>query len=379
MDTLDQVAAPRAPQPMGLLNMGGNLPPRVPHVFDDEYRAAIGAVLATEAPNALIGAHQFRGMEKDRLAGAKFVARRLPETPDANRVIVTNGTQGVLTMLLAGLVGRGGMLAIEDLSYPTMRQFAEMAGVGLCTIPMDDEGIVPDAYEAACKQHRPRAYYAMSSLQNPTTGIMSEERRRAVADISRKYGVAIIEDDIYSLLPANLPPPLAAYAPEISWYILGTAKSMAAALKVAYVVAPTAEAAQTYFWPGARATYWMCAPINVATVTTLIENDGASRIIAAVREETQSRQALVAERLAGASFRAVREGLHVWLTLPAHRPRAEFVAKVRELGIEISASDTYYLGDGEAPNAIRFGTGTPPTRAEFERGLDAIVRTCRSM
>ncbi|WP_051379819.1 PLP-dependent aminotransferase family protein [Bradyrhizobium murdochi] len=367
-------SADRHTTALSLLNMSGNLPPKVPHAFDAEYLAAVQTVLSRQSPNDLIGAHQFRGERRDRIAGAHFVGRRLPVAPNPDQLIVTNGTQGAITMLMAGLIGRGGTLAIEELSYPTMRQFADMLGIGLCSIPMDKEGMLPDAYEAACRIKSPAAVYALPTLQNPTTAIMSVDRRRNIAEISRKYGVAIIEDDIYSLLPFDLPPPLSAFAPEISWYILGTAKSMAAALKVAYLVAPSAEAAQSRFWPGVRATYWMCAPINAATVTALIENDAADRIIAAVRRETQARQALVMERLRHREFNAIAEGLHVWLKLPASQPRAEFVARVRSRGVEISASDTYFFGKDEPPNAIRFGTGTAPDREAFECGLDAIVR-----
>lgn len=371
----ESVLAPvHAHQASPILNMSGNLPPKVPHVFDDAFRAAIATVTEEEAPNDLLGAHQFHGSERDRIAGASFVARRLPEAPDPGRMIVCNGTQGALTMLMSGLVGRGGMLAIEELSYPTMRQFAQMLGIGLCAIPMDKEGILPDAYEAMCRAHKLCAYYAMPTLQNPTTGTMGIERRQAIAAISRRYGVAIIEDDIYSLLPRDVPPPLSSYAPEISWYILGTAKAMAAALKIAYVVAPSNEAARARFWPGMRATYWMCAPLGAAIVTQLISNGKADAIIEAVRAETHARQTLVAERLQQAEFRARPDGLHVWLALPSRLPRHEFAAKVRTFGAEISTSDTYFLGATEAPNAIRFGTGTPPSRAEFERGLDAITR-----
>ena len=363
---------PATPQTM-LLNMSGNLPPKVPHVFDDAYRAAVLRVLTDHAPNDLIGAHQFRGSERDRAAGAAFLARRLPEMPASERVVVANGTQSILTMLLSGLAGKGGTLAVEALTYPTIGRFAAMLGVDLAPVPMDAEGVMPDAFEAVCRSRRPAAFYVMPTLQNPTTAIMGPARRREIAEICRRHGVAIIEDDIYSLLPESLPPPLSAYAPEIAWYVLGTAKSMAAALKVAYVAAPTAALASDLFWPGGRSTFWMCAPINAAVISTLIEQNDADRIIAAVRAETQARQARVVERLAGAELRTMPECLHVWLSLPAHRARADFVAAIAARGVSISASDTYAVGETTPPNAVRFGTGAPRDRQAFERGLDTIA------
>ncbi|TWB87255.1 DNA-binding transcriptional MocR family regulator [Bradyrhizobium macuxiense] len=356
------------------LNMSGNLPPKVPHVFNDAYRGAVGGVLADFEPNDLIGAHQFRGSERDRCAGARFVARRLSEMPAPDRIVVANGTQSILLMLLASLVGRGRRLALESLSYPTLRSFADHLGFDLSPVPMDEEGALPDAFEAICRADRPAAYYAMPTLQNPTTGIMSVVRRQAIAEICRRYGIAIIEDDIYSLLPRDMPLPLSTFAPELSWYILGTAKSLAAALKVAYVVAPTAAAAAERFWPGVRATYWMCAPMNGSVVSKLIEIGHADRIIEAVRAETRARQAIVAERLAGADLRTRPDCLHVWLSLPDSRPASDFVSELRALGVEVSTSSTYAMGDTRPPNAIRFGMGTPRDRADFERGLNTITK-----
>ncbi|MDL2410714.1 PLP-dependent aminotransferase family protein [Rhizobium calliandrae] len=363
---------------MNPINMSGNLPPLVPHIFDDIYRAAIAQVLDDGSPNSLIGAHQFCGSERDRTAGARFAGLRLPQVPPADRVVVANGTQSILSMLLHSLVGKGGCLAIEALSYPTMHQFADMFGFRLSAVPMDHEGIEPEAFEAICHKDAPSAYYALPTLQNPTTAIMSVERRQAIAEICRRYGVAIIEDDIYSLLPHDIPPPLSSFAPELSWYILGTAKSMVAALKVAYLVAPNAEDIPKLFWPGVRATYWMCAPINAAVASRLIEGDGATRIIDAVRTETRERHALVAARFTGADLRSMPECLHVWLNLPEQRPADKFVAMVSSLGVNISPSATYAFGNGTPPNAIRFGTGTARDRATFERGLNAIIQAYHS-
>ncbi|MBP1299811.1 aminotransferase-like domain-containing protein [Bradyrhizobium elkanii] len=357
-----------------LLNMSGNMPPKVPPVFNEAYRLAAQRVLADFEPNDLIGAHQFCGSERDRAAGARFVSRRLPEVPSVDRIVVANGTQSILVMLLAGLVGRGRQLVLEALSYPTIRTFADQLGFGLSPVPMDEEGALPDAFEEVCRADRPAAYYAMPTLQNPTTATMTIERRRTIAKICQRYGVAIIEDDIYSLLPREVPPPLSAFAPELSWYVLGTAKSMAPALKVAYVVAPTAAAATERFWPGVRATYWMCAPMNASVVSTLIETGGSDRIIEAIRVETRARQAIVAERLVDADLRTRPDCLHAWLSLPNSRPASDFLADVRALGIDVGASSTFAIGDIAPPNAIRFGTGTPRDRAAFERGLDAIVK-----
>lgn len=358
---------------MPVINMSGNLPPRVPDIFDPALAGAIQDALRDRSPSTLVGAHAFRGAERDREAGARFLARRYGEAPPADRVVITNGTQSAIIMLMSGLVGAGRGLAVEALSYPTIKTFAAMLGVKLHPIAVDEEGLKPDAFEAACRLSKPRALYTMPTLQNPTTAIMSLARRKAIIAIARQHGVAIIEDDVYSVLPSSAPPPLAAMAPDICWYILGTAKCMAPGLKVAYVVAPTAADAQAAFWPGVRATFWNTSPLSAAVVTALIEGGGADRIIEAVRIETSARKAILVGRMQRAELRSPDGSLHVWARLPDTIARQSLVSKAATMGVEIGASDTFRFDDGPAANAIRFGVGTPLTRQDFETGLAALL------
>lgn len=360
--------SPAAPVPMT-----GNLPPRVPHVFDLEYRAAMHRMLDTRSPADWIGVHQFLGFPQDREAGAQFLTRRLSAAPDPERVVLSHSTQAILTVLCTSLVGQGGVLAVETLTYPTMGRFAKQLGTNLVGVEMDGEGIIPGSFQRVCQTRKPRALYTLPTLQNPTTALMGLERRQEITAIARQYGVAILEDDIYALLPPDLPPPLAELAPEISYYMLGTAKSIGAGLKAAYVVTPAKTDPKRLFWPGSGMTYWMIAPANAGVATDLIHNGGADRIICATREETRARQQMVSQTLKGADFTTSPECLHVWLKVPGGKTVPEFVADCRRRGAEVGPADTFLLAGGVAPDRIRFGTGKARTRADLQRGLDAIA------
>ena len=352
--------------------MSGNLPPKVPEAFDVECRQAFDAGLSGTPPSELIGAHQFNGAADDRAAGAVFIGKRLGFKPASECVLVTNGTQSAITMLLSGLVGTKGVLAVEELTYPTIRQFAKMMDIEVVAVAMDRDGMLPDHYEEICRSARPAALYTLPTLQNPTTSTMPADRRRAIAETSQRYNVSIIEDDIYGPLKESAPPPISSFAPEISWYILGTAKCMIPALKIAYVMAPSAPKARQLFWPGVRATYWMCAPINAALTSHLIQNGGADRVIQAVRKETRARQSMVKASAIGNVCTADPEGLHVWLEIPSDVQSGDLVERAAVEGVAIGKGEIHYFGHGTAPNAIRFGTGGPPTRKLFEFGLEVV-------
>jgi DNA-binding transcriptional MocR family regulator len=351
------------------IDLGRNHPPMVADVFDREYLAAQQEVLAALPPSAIAGHHRWQGTERDRVGGATFTARRLGSAPDWRRVVVTNGTQSGLLMLFAGIVGRGGTLVTEDLTYPPLLTFARHFGFRIVGAPIDDQGLVPDALEAIVKAERPQALYAVPTHQNPTTSIMPLARRREIARIARAHGLAIIEDDIYSLLTPDGPPPLSALAPELSWYVLGTAKSIAAGMKIAYVVAPSVEGAAQRFWPGVRGTHWMATPMSAAIMTALIENGGAGRIIEAVGEEARARQVFSRQALGNIAVTTAREALHLWFPLPAGLPRAALAERARANGLVIGTSDQYVADGKKAPEAVRIGIGNPRTRAELGDAL----------
>lgn len=353
--------------------MTGNLPPRVPEVFDREYGAAMRKILESRSLMDWIGVHQFLGMADDREAGAEFVARRLSAAPDANRIVLSHSTQALLTILCSSIIGTDGVLAVEEFAYPAMGKFAKQLGLNLVEVKLDDEGIIPESFETVCRTYRPKALYTVPTLQNPTTAMMSLARRKEVVTVARKYGVSIFEDDIYSLLPVDVPPPLAELAPEITYYMLGTAKSVGAGLKAAYLVVPTEADATRVFWPGSGTTYWMIAPANAGVASELIRNGGADRIIAATREETRARQVMVSETLENANFRTMAECLHVWLEIPQGHNVADYVDDCRRRGAEVGAASTFLLAGGKAPQRVRFGTGKARTRDDLQRGLNAIA------
>ncbi|MDX0574415.1 aminotransferase class I/II-fold pyridoxal phosphate-dependent enzyme [Sinorhizobium medicae] len=353
-----------------------NPPPPIIDVFDPIIRRAIGNILEHSSPSSIIGHHRWCGTERDREAGAVLCETRLGYRPDVGRIVLTSSTQSSLNMLLPGLVGDGGVLAVDELTYPPIKVFAARYGIKLAPVRLDDEGITPDAFRAVCEQERPKALYPLSTLQNPTTGTMSLQRRHEIVAIARHYNVSIIEDDIYSLIPENAPPPLSALAPEISWYLLGLAKSVAPGTKVAYVVAPSTSEARRLFWPGVRATFWMTAPLSAALATELVEARTLFDLLHAVRAATATRHRLVHQHFRSMDYRLGAGGLHVWIATPPGKTSVGVATELEHKGVLASTSDGFVIGDTPVPDTIRIGLGNPATDNILESALTIISSTC---
>jgi DNA-binding transcriptional MocR family regulator len=361
----------RTPPSRGAADMSMNLPP----LFDDPalVRRMWGAAAGLERQGGLplwLGYQEAGGSDADRAAGTRWLRERLPEITE-DRVLVCAGVQGALLALTSLLVRPGDVVCAEALAYPGFRALCAHLGVRIVGLEMDAEGLLPDAFEAACRANSPKALYCTPSLNNPTTATMSLARREAVAAIARRHGVPIIEDDAYGRLPADPPPALATLAPELTWYVGGLAKVMSPALRIAYLAAPDARgAARTA--AALRATVGMASPLTAAIATRWIEDGTDKAILTALQRETAARFSLVRQILDGHDYAGRADAFHVWLPLPAGWARSAFTARLGARGVGVVVSDAFSTID-PAPEAVRISLGAPETRAD----LAAAVRLIR--
>ncbi|MGP1255632.1 MAG: PLP-dependent aminotransferase family protein [Kiloniellales bacterium] len=359
-----------ASPPDGLVDLSMNLPPR----FDEPDLAArmwrgLSGLEAEGGLDLLLRYQDPGGTRRDRAAGVRWLSPQLPSVP-LERVLVCPGTQGALLAVAGLLTAPGETLCTEVLTYPGLRSLAAQLHLRLAAVPMDADGLIPEAFEAVCRDRKPKALYCTPTLQNPTTATLPLARREALVAIARRHGVAIIEDDAYGALPETPLPPLAALAPDLVYHVAGLAKSVAPALRIAYLAVPDARAAARV--AGAiRATAGMASPLTAALATRWIEEGTAVAVLTAIRREARARQAIAAEVLPAEWLQADPQGFHAWLSLPAPWTRGEFAARLRSVGIGVVGSDAFALL--EPPEAVRLALGAAPGRTELQRSLQVVA------
>jgi DNA-binding transcriptional MocR family regulator len=313
-----------------------------------------------------------RGTEADRIAGGRWLARRFGEPLPAARVMVTNGTQSAILILLRRLVGHDGLLVAERLSYGPLRLLAQIAGVRVHGLDIDADGVVPDAFEAACRSLRPRALYLNPTVQNPTTAVMPTQRRADIADIARRYEVAIIEDDALGGLHLDAPKPIAALAPDCTWYVMTTTKCLSHGLRLAYLVAPSPAEADRVIGPVEHLSYWHPAPLLAAMVRHWIDTGVADQIAQSIRAECVAREAAAREILAGLQMESKPGSMHIWLRLPEHWSSREFMSVAERHGVLLRSSELFAVDEQPTPNAARLSLSTPHSLEAVRRGLERV-------
>lgn len=310
-------------------------------------------------------------VEADRAAGLRWLAGRLAGAT-ADRLVVCPGVQGALTALLTTLARPGDLICAEDLTYPGIIAAAGQFGLRLKGVPIDRDGIDPDAFADICAREMPRLLYCTPTLHNPTAATMPAARRQALVAVARRHGIAIVEDDIYGPLLTDGPPPLAALAPDIVYHIAGLSKCVSPALRLAYLIAPDARRAGRLA-QALRATALMPAPLTARLATAWINDGTAALMLAALRGEALARQAMAASHLPAGSYAASRpEAFHLWLDVGPDWTRGAFAAHLRAQGIMLATADAFAIG-GAAPEAVRVCLGAAADRRELADVLDLLA------
>lgn len=179
-----------------------------------------------------------RGEAPLRAAIVDWLSDRQMGQIRAEDIALTHGGQNALLLiLLCCLRGDRPVILAEDLAYPGIRHAARLVRAEVVGIELDDEGMVPDALEAACRRHSAQVLVLTPEAQNPTACRMSAARRAAIIEIARRYDLQVVEDDCYSVAESDLPC-LRALAPERCWYVGSLSKSISAALRFGFVVCP---------------------------------------------------------------------------------------------------------------------------------------------
>jgi hypothetical protein len=149
---------------------------------------------------------------------------------------------------------------------------------------MDEQGLIPESFEAACKSLPVGALYLCPNLHNLTTATLPIRRREQPADIALRHSIPIIEDNADGILPAAAPPLLIELASELTHHVSGLSKWLGAGVRTAHVLAPTSATHQRL--AGAlRATTVIASPFVNHVVSDWIERGHCGNVLVAVREE----------------------------------------------------------------------------------------------
>ncbi len=350
----------------GVIDLSPNYPCRI---IDDVMMAvALDGLAHRPGISRLMQYQAHSAHPSHQRAGARWLRRLGVETKPEDVLITSGALHGSFIALMA--VARPGDLVLaEELTSPAIKGAASVLGVRLKGVPMDADGIVPEALEALLERENVRGLILVPNLHNPTTAVLPSARRSVIADLCERFDLAVIEDDVYGALLPERPRPLAALCPERVFYATSLSKAVAPGLRIGYMVAPAA-------WRPAvssalRITTWMASPLMAELARQWIEDGTADAVVARQRRETGSRQRLIAEMLPNAELSAHPAGLNAWLRLPRPWRAGAFCFELLKRGVSVTPAESFAVDPGQAPQAVRLCLGAVEAPA-LRRGLEIV-------
>lgn len=310
------------------------------------------------------------GLPEHRQAASAWLATRGVATrPDD--IVIVNGGQQAVSVLLSALLKPGDVMAAEELTDAGIKFLTANRHLTLKGVPIDAQGLIPEAFESACRAGSIQALICCPNHHSPTLAIMPVERRKAIAEIAIKHDVILIEEDVYGGFVDRALPSLSGFAPEHSYYVTSLSKIVCPGLRIGYIATPPGRARDLI--PGLGATTWMAALLSSEIAYRWIEDGTTDRLAELQRNELRQRQALAAEILEGYSFRSLPTALHVWLDLPEAWRAESFVAELRHLGVAVTPAEAFAVGRGATRHAVRVSLGgATKSRAELQEGLEIL-------
>lgn len=346
-----------------VIDLGLNIPIESPA---PDLAAALRGLSAVEDMQSLLR-YTPTDPHSGRVAG-QMVLERHGLTVDADKIVLCAGTQHGLGVALDAVARAGDCILAEELTYPAFRPLADVRGLRTYPVALDEQGIVPSALHAACRKVRPKALYIVPTLHNPTTGTLSAARRRELVNVARRHDLMIIEDDVYRMLAAEAPPPIARLAPERTVYVTSLSKTFAPGLRVGYLVGPPAQ--YTNLVRAVQHSIWMLSPITTALAARWVFQGEFDSIVAAKRKEAAARQALAAKILPRRRVRTAKACYHLWLSTGWNADA--FTLMARERGVLVTPASAFYLGSGRPPEAVRVSLSAARDRSELASALERL-------
>ncbi len=301
-----------------------------------------------------------------QIAGEWLKRFHIEVSPD--RLMITSGGQNALTTAALALFHPGDKIATDPYTYPNLMDLAALLQLTLIPVENDGEGMDPKALKRLCQEEEIKGVYLMPTCANPTVVTLPPTRREALAAVIREEKLLLLEDDNYSFLTPVGVLPLYALIPQQTVYICGTSNSIAAGLRVAFMVYPPSLKAALI--RGANTVNLKTAPINAAIIVELIVSGAASRIIEEKKQCAAKRNAVFRE-LFPATPHFHENAFFQWLPLPDGVDGMLIETLALGAGVRVLCSRRFAVAK-ERRSYIRVATCSPQTTAEFETGLTIL-------
>lgn len=158
----------------------------------DNFRRCLNQVMLTHG-NDILKYGTCAGFQLLR----EYIAKRLQLhgiTASVEEVLITNGSQHAIDLILRVLTTPGSKIAIEMPTYALIWPLLKYYQVKVVGIPMKEDGMDIDSLRKALEQEKIAFVYTIPNFHNPTGITTTQAHREALLSLCEQYRVPLVED-----------------------------------------------------------------------------------------------------------------------------------------------------------------------------------------
>lgn len=364
----------------GMISFAGGLPNPDYYPVSELSQAAI-EVMEKEGKKALhYGASA--GHEPLRQWIAEHYLHTHGVQVDSSQVMITNGSQQAIDFIGKLFINEGDTIVMEGPGYLGAMQGFLAYGAHIRQVKMFNDGPDLEELEEALRINSPAVFYCVPNFQNPTGITYSQEKRQAVAELCRKYGAIIVEDDPYGQLHYSN----GDYRP-INIYndqsiMLGSfSKTIAPGLRLGWIVAQDEQLFRQLLLIKQSADLHSGFLSQFILHHYLTHNDIEKRLKMLSQHYGQRRDCMLAA-LQDTMPKQVRwdvplGGMFIWMRLPAEINAAELLQKAMAVNVVFVPGYVFYNSE-QGGNCLRLNfTNAPPDL--INKGIELLAKCVWSL
>lgn len=302
---------------------------------------------------------------------------------ETDEIVITSGSQQVIDLSCRAMLNEGDTIICDNPSYMGALNIFRSYNANIVGVDMDSDGINTEKLEKELKtQKNVKFLYLIPTFQNPTSITMSLEKRKAVYELCKKYGVVILEDNPYGDLRYKgdpVPPIKSLDTDGIVVYGGSFSKILSAGIRVGFALAP-ADIAQK-ITIGKQVSDVHTNTFFQVLATRYIKEYDLDAHISKIREIYRRKSSLMIsemrEHLQNCKFEEPTGGLFIWCTLPDGIKMMDFCNAAAKNGVAVVPGTAFTIHPSDPCNSFRLNYSTPSDE-QIVKGVKILGETLRS-
>ncbi len=348
-----------------------------------QFKQSLIEVLDRDKGNAFLYP-EITGYEPFKESICNFLSKNYNINVPKDQILVISGGQQGIDIITKALISPGDTVLVENPTYSGAIAAFQSRGAKIIGIPMKKDGMDLEILNRYIQRYSPKFIYMMTNYQSPTTYSYSEDKKRELINLSKKYNIYIIEDDFLTDLnyDENIKLPLKSIDhTDNVIYIKSFSKIFMPGIRMGFMTVPeklfkdiikakhTTDVSSSGFLQRAfdlflRKGYWKK---HIDTVKKVYKNKYNTMI-----------QELDKLKKYDISFVKPNGGLSIWVKLPENIDCVELYNECEENNVAIVPGKIFFINDSIYSNYVRLSFGAV-SNEEIVEGIRIIEKNIKKL